>query len=150
MSEIIVRSRIEIEASTAEAWAVVADHGYDMRWREDVERVSHTPAGLVAVGTRIVEHGRSLDRRRTIETVVGSVVPEHRFTWSATSGADAEGSRMVTAARPGFVWVEQQFVVRSGGMFARLMRPLRQRSLQHVSDRSLQRLEVLFDRLSGA
>ncbi|MBN9613366.1 MAG: SRPBCC family protein [Actinobacteria bacterium] len=144
--EILVRSCVEIEATIAQVWAVLADHDYDVRWRTGVDRAVQVPAGPVVQGARVTEHSWFLGRCRVREAIVGEVVPERRFTWTAGDGAMA-GSRSVRLGRSDFVWVELQTILRPSGPLQRLIWALFASRLQRESDRSAQRLEALFDGL---
>ena len=86
---------LDIDASAAAVWAVLADYSRDAEWRTDVSEMRPEPAGPAAVGTITHEVMKVGGRTYRNTGLVGRVEPGRRLEWRTTAGADAHGSRTV-------------------------------------------------------
>ena len=122
-------ANVEINASAASAWEVVADYRCDPLWRNGVEEMTPTPAGLVVAGTTTVERMRFAGRAMRNDGVVRRVDPGSRFEWRTTTGVETEGARTVTPLGPHLCRVTLVLHVRPRGL-AVLAGPLLRRGLR--------------------
>ena len=86
---------LDIDASAAAVWAVLADYARDPEWRADVSEMRPEPPGPAAVGTITHEVMKVGGRIYRNTGLVGRVDPGRRLEWRSTAGADAHGSRTV-------------------------------------------------------
>lgn len=98
---IITSGRVVIDATTAVAWAILADYTNDPRWRHGVERMEQTPPGEVFDHAPVVEELRILGRLVRTPIEVHAVRPGSSFAWRATDGTDTHGTRSIVALDDG-------------------------------------------------
>lgn len=120
---------VEINAPAASAWEVVADYRCDPLWRNGVDEMTPTPAGLVVAGTTTVEKMRFAGRAMRNDGVVRTVEPGSRFEWRTTTGVEAEGSRTVVPLGPHLCRVTLTLRVRARGLMV-LAAPVLRRGLR--------------------
>lgn len=89
-------ARVIIHAPRAAAWEVVADYANDPLWRGGVSRMDQTPPGEVREGAPVVEELRVLGRLVRTELEVWEVRTGEMFSWRATDGTNAHGTRTIT------------------------------------------------------
>jgi len=141
-----------IDRPAQAVWEVLADYGNDALWRRGVTSMVPTPAGPVGVGTTTDEHIRVAGGRYHNLGVVTAVGPGLRFAWRTTSGADADGSRTVTATAADVCVVRLELNVRLHGaqrLAAPLFRATLRRNLAGDAGR-LRDLVAATPRRSGA
>jgi hypothetical protein len=134
-----IKAEIVIERDAQDVWAVLADYGNDVLWRQGVTSMVPTPAGVVREGTTTDEHMTVAGGRYHNLGLVTAVGPGLRFTWRTTSGADADGSRMVTATAAGTSLVRLELNVRLHGA-QRLAAPLYRATLRRTLTADAERL----------
>src|SRR4051812_17984088 len=93
----LISAEVTIDRAAPSVWALVADYRNDPRWRRGVSKMQPSPAGPVAVGTTTDEAMRLAGKKFLNLGLVTAVQPGTHFEWRTTSGADANGSRTVTA-----------------------------------------------------
>ena len=141
---IALDATVEVDASAAEAWAVVADYARDVDWRRGVRSMVPTPSGPARRGTTTVEWLRAAGRTMRNDGEVTAVDDGRRFTWRTTSGVVAEGSREVVALGDDECRVRLETRVQPPGLF-RLVPGLLRRSLQRNLTADANRLRTLIE-----
>ncbi|GAB3873915.1 SRPBCC family protein [Dactylosporangium cerinum] len=142
---IAISAEIVIERKAEEVWEVLADYDNDVLWRQGVTSMVATPAGVVREGTTTDEHMTVAGGRYHNLGVVTTVGPGLRFAWRTTSGADADGSRTVTATGAGASQVRLALNVRLHGaqrLAAPLFRATLRRNLTADAERLRNRLQA--------
>jgi uncharacterized protein YndB with AHSA1/START domain len=86
---------LDIDASAAAVWTVLADYARDPEWRADVSEMRPEPAGPAVDGTVTHEVMKVGGRTYRNTGLVERVDPGRRLEWRTTAGADAHGSRTV-------------------------------------------------------
>lgn len=141
-----LRRSLSVSATLDQVWAVLADYDQDPRWRAGVSAMHPVPHGPVAPGTRTTEHLRTAGRSMVNEGLVLAVTPGRdvrSFTWRTTSGAQAEGSRTVSAADHGCEVVLELRVRPTG--FDRVLAPLFSLVLGRTLTTDLRRLKAVLE-----
>ncbi|MFI9407214.1 SRPBCC family protein [Nocardia sp. NPDC052316] len=123
-----------IERPASIVWALLADYANDSAWRAGVVAMTAEPPGLATPGTRTTEELRLAGRTWHNDGEVRTVDPGVRMTWRTTSGADAEGARMVRPLSPDRCLVRLELRVTPHGMqrvFGPLLAYMLRRNLTH-------------------
>jgi uncharacterized membrane protein len=141
---ITLSESIDIDRTTDQIWAVIADYRRDSAWRTGVMSMEPSPPGPVDVGTTTAEHMRLAGRTWQNDGVVTAVVPGRSFAWRTTRGADANGSRSVVGIDHASCRVTLDLDVRPHGA-ERLLAPLVRRLLARNLRRDLRRLRHLVE-----
>lgn len=141
---ISAETTVDVDASAAEAWAVVADYGRDVEWRRGVRSMVPTPAGPVRPGTTTAEVLRVAGRTTYNDAVVTDVEAGRRFAWRTTSGIRAEGLRAVVPLDAETCRVVLTTRVHPPGLF-RLVPGVVARVLRRGLQRDAVRLRVLIE-----
>lgn len=123
MRAVELRTHVEVDRPAAEVWSVVADYGYDPRWRAGVTTMAPSTAGTVEVGTTTAEELHLAGRTWHNDGVVTAVEEGSSFSWRTTAGAQAEGGRAVAPLGPGRCRVDLRVRVVPEGV-PWLVRPL--------------------------
>jgi uncharacterized membrane protein len=144
MTTLKMCAEIVIERPAQVVWEVLADYGNDVLWRKGVTSMVPTPAGVVQAGTTTDEHMRVAGGAYHNVGVVTQVGPGLRFAWRTTSGADADGSRTVTATAAGACLVRLELNVRVHGA-QRLAAPLFRATLRRTLTGDAGRLRALVE-----
>jgi hypothetical protein len=87
---------IDLEASPATVWSVIADYRRDPEWREGV-RITVEPAGLVRDGSTTHEQLRMLGTWQTTIAHIRDVEPGRTFCFVSEDGK-VEGTRTIEPA----------------------------------------------------
>lgn len=142
---IVVTASVEVAATPARAWAVVADYRYDAQWREGVASMEQSTTGTVADATRTVEDFRMLGQHMTNVAMISVVVPGQSFRWRTVSGTRAEGTRQVVALGEGRTLIRLETRSWPSGLVETLLRPLIKPTLKRSLDRSVLALKRLVE-----
>ena len=133
-----------IARTAEEVWPVLADYRNDIRWRRGVRRMEPSPAGVVAVGTTTDEVIRLAGSTYRNRGLVTAVTPGSAFSWHTTAGADADGSRAITALTDDRCRVRLTLRVRVSGaqrLIAPLLSMMLRRNLSGDTDRFRRMME---------
>lgn len=142
MRAIEITDTVTLSCSAEQAWAVVADYSFDVRWRSGVLSMTAEPSGPVVPGAVTVERMRLAGKVWENVGEVRGVESGRRFTWRTVAGADAEGARGVAPAGPDRCVVTLELRVRPRGA-ERLLAPVLGRMLRRNLGRDLERLGEL-------
>lgn len=123
MKPIDVRSSVDVQAPAGFVWDFLRVYDNDLDWRSGLEKMAQSPPGAVREGARVEETLRVLGRAVESLVEVSDVREGHSFTWRVVEGANAEGSRSVTATGTGACRVDIVKRVTLTGS-DRLLRPL--------------------------
>ncbi|CAM4475819.1 SRPBCC family protein [Nocardia ninae] len=123
-----------IDRPASTVWALLADYANDSAWRTGVVAMTAEPPGIATPGTRTDEELRLAGRTWHNGGEVVTVDPGVRMTWRTTSGADAEGARMVRPLTPDRCLARLELRVTPHGLqraFGPLLAYMLRRNLAH-------------------
>ncbi len=141
-----VEESVRISRPPAEVWDVVADYGFDIKWRKGLTEMTPDPPGPPAAGTKVHEVVHNSGRDYVADTVVTEIEAgtSYRFSGGGTIG-EVAGGRSVRPdpSGSGAVFTYTIELGPKGGM--RLLGPVLGPMVRSNLKKDLTRLKELLD-----